>query len=216
MNRSASAAPGLNAAKLAFGFFAALLFVTVGGGTIALVGLGQFSGDVDPLRAPAWFWYYRGAPEVRRWLLIGCGSATFLAVLSAAAALLSRRRPLHGAARWATASEQRAAGLRARQGLILGRAREGGFRREVWTQGRAMGLNIKGYQPRDRDRQAAGHPVSRRPLEERLRMASAVVQNLIPDPEAQRRLLNHAAAAIARITDRSGEERRSRTHDRQR
>ena len=31
--------------------FAALLFVTVGGGTIALVGLGQFSGDVDPLRA---------------------------------------------------------------------------------------------------------------------------------------------------------------------
>jgi len=90
------------------------------------------------------------------------------------------------------------------------------FRREVWTQGRAMGLNIKGYQPRDRDRQAAGHPVSRRPLEERLRMASAVVQNLIPDPEAQRRLLNHAAAAIARITDRSGEERRSRTHDRQR
>jgi len=79
-----------------------------------------------------------------------------------------------------------------------------------------MGLNIKGYQPRDRDRQAAGQPATRRPLEERLRMASAVIQNLIPDPEAQRRLLNHAAAAIARITDRSGEDRRSRTHDRQR
>lgn len=127
MNRSASAAPGLKAAKLAFGFFAALLFVTVGGGTIALVGLGQFSGDVDPLRAPSWFWYYRGDPEVRRWLLIGFGAATLLAVLSAAAALLTRRRPLHGAARWATASEQRAAGLRARQGLILGRAKGGGF-----------------------------------------------------------------------------------------
>ncbi len=88
------------------------------------------------------------------------------------------------------------------------------FRREVWIQGRAMGLNIKGYQPRDRDRQAAGEPASRRPLEERLRMASVVIQNLIPDPEAQRRLLTHAAAAIARITDRGGDERRSRTHDR--
>lgn len=127
MSRSASAAPGPNAAKLAFGLFAAVLFMTAGGGTIALIGLGQFSGDVDPLRAPAWFWYYRDDPEVRRWLLIGFGSATLLTVLSAAAALLSRRRPLHGAARWATASEQRAAGLRARQGLILGRAREGGF-----------------------------------------------------------------------------------------
>ncbi len=90
------------------------------------------------------------------------------------------------------------------------------FRREVWTQGRAMGLNIKGYQPRDRDRQAAGQPTNQRPLQERLRMASAVIKNLMPDPEAQRRLLNHAAAAIARIIDRSGEERRSRTHDRQR
>ncbi|MGE7199632.1 type IV secretory system conjugative DNA transfer family protein [Brevundimonas naejangsanensis] len=127
MSRSASAAPGPNAAKLAFGLFAAVLFMTAGGGTIALIGLGQFSGDVDPLRAPAWFWYYRDDPEVRRWLLIGFGSATLLTVLSAAAALLSRRRPLHGAARWATPSEQRAAGLRARQGLILGRAREGGF-----------------------------------------------------------------------------------------
>ncbi len=127
MSRSASAAPRPNAAKLAFGLFAAVLFMTAGGGTIALIGLGQFSGDVDPLRAPGWFWYYRDDPEVRRWLLIGFGSATLLTVLSAAAALLSPRRPLHGAARWATASEQRAAGLRARQGLILGRAREGGF-----------------------------------------------------------------------------------------
>ncbi|MBD3817799.1 MAG: hypothetical protein IE912_02635 [Brevundimonas diminuta] len=90
------------------------------------------------------------------------------------------------------------------------------FRREVWIQGRAMGLDIKGYSPRDRDRQAAGQPASRRPLEERLRMASVVVRNLIPNPEAQRRLLNHAAAAIARITDRGSPERRSRTRDRQR
>lgn len=88
------------------------------------------------------------------------------------------------------------------------------FRREVWIQGRAMGLNIKGYQPRDRDRQATGQPANRPPLEERLRMASAVIRNLIPDPEAQRRLLEHAAAAVARVADRRGEERGARPLDR--
>lgn len=83
------------------------------------------------------------------------------------------------------------------------------FRREVWIQGRAMGLDIKGYQPRDRDRQAAGQTPSRRPLEDRLRMASAVIRDLIPDPEAQRRLLQHAAA-VARVRDRRNEERDAR------
>lgn len=89
------------------------------------------------------------------------------------------------------------------------------FRREVWIQGRAMGLDIKGYQPRDRDRQAAGQPPSRRPLEDRLRMASAVIRDLIPDPEARRRLLQHAAA-VARVRDRPGEHRGARALDRQR
>lgn len=127
MSLFASAARGPDAARLAFGLLAAILFVTIGGGTIALVGLGQLSADLDPLRAAGWFWYYRGDPEVRRWLLIGFGAATLLAGLVVAAVLLSRRPPLHGAARWASASEQRAAGLRARQGLILGRANDGGF-----------------------------------------------------------------------------------------
>lgn len=91
------------------------------------------------------------------------------------------------------------------------------FRREVWIQGRAMGLDIKGYQPLDRDRQAAGQPPSRRPLEDRLRMASAVIRDLIPDPEARRRLLQHAAAAaVARVRDRPGEHRGARALDRQR
>ncbi|MGX5636849.1 type IV secretory system conjugative DNA transfer family protein [Brevundimonas diminuta ATCC 11568] len=127
MSRFASAAPGPDALKLAFGLFAALLCVTVGGGTIALVGLGQFSGDVDPLRAPAWFWYYRGDPEVRRWLTIGAASTGLLVLLTTAAAALSRRRPLHGAARWATGAEQRSAGLRASAGILLGHASGGGF-----------------------------------------------------------------------------------------
>lgn len=79
------------------------------------------------------------------------------------------------------------------------------FRREVWIQARAMGLEVKGYRPRQRDRQAAGAPASRFPLEERLRMASAVVRSLIPDPDAQRRLLDHAVAAVDRARGLTGE-----------
>jgi len=89
------------------------------------------------------------------------------------------------------------------------------FRREVWIQARAMGLEVKGYRPRQRDRQAAGLPASRLPLEERLRMASAVVRSLIPAPEAQRRLLDHAAAAADRFRGRTGERSsRDRFHQR--
>lgn len=89
------------------------------------------------------------------------------------------------------------------------------FRREVWIQARAMALEVKGYRPRQRDRQAAGLPASRLPLEERLRMASAVVRSLVPDPEAQRRLLNHAVAAADRFTGRTGERTsRDRFHQR--
>ncbi|ASD25483.1 LPD7 domain-containing protein [Brevundimonas diminuta] len=89
------------------------------------------------------------------------------------------------------------------------------FRREVWIHARAMGLEVKGYRPRQRDRQAAGLPASRLPLEERLRMASAVVRSLIPDPEAQRRLLDHVAASADRFRGRTGERTsRDRFHQR--
>jgi type IV secretion system protein VirD4 len=127
MSRFASAAPGPDAARLAVGVVASLLFVAIGGGTIALAGLGQFSGEVEPHRVPAWFWYYRGDPDVRRWLAIGVASTGLLVLLTGAAVALSRRRALHGAARWATGAEQRAAGLRARTGVLLGHASGGGL-----------------------------------------------------------------------------------------
>lgn len=63
------------------------------------------------------------------------------------------------------------------------------FRREVWIQARAQGLDVSGYRPRDRDRQAAGQPPDRGT---RLMRAVAVVRALIPDIDAQRRLLDHA------------------------
>ncbi|MBA4794538.1 MAG: type IV secretory system conjugative DNA transfer family protein [Phenylobacterium sp.] len=89
---------------------------------ITLGGLGQLSSNVDLAVLPRWLWYYRGDPEVVRWLKIGAvGSFLFVAMLALAAAL-QVRRPLHGAARWAGEGDLRQAGLRARRGLLLGRA----------------------------------------------------------------------------------------------
>lgn len=125
MTRSASAAPGPDAVRLAFGLLVAFLVVTLGAATIALIGLGEFSAAIAPLKAPGWFWYYRGDPVVRRWLLFGLGLSVLAVGLPIAAVILSRRPPLHGAARWASSAEERAAGLRAREGVILGRASDG-------------------------------------------------------------------------------------------
>ncbi len=93
------------------------------------------------------------------------------------------------------------------------------FRRDVWIQARAQGLEVSGYRPRDRDRQAAGETaVVRAPavdLDKRLKMAAVVVSNLVRDPEAQRRLLDRAAELVSL---RRGQERteRSRTRNSER
>lgn len=126
MTRIASASPGARAAAFAVGSLAAVTLLAILAALIALVGLGQFSGTIDPARVPGWFWYYRQDPEVRRWLTVGVSVSVLLGGVLVAAILLSRRRPLHGAARWASGSEQRRAGLRADRGVILGRA-DGGF-----------------------------------------------------------------------------------------
>ncbi|MFT4953675.1 MAG: type IV secretion system protein VirD4 [Brevundimonas sp.] len=125
MTRFESAGPATRAALVAATVLIGLGFIAFGAMTVALIGLGRFSGDIDPARIPTWFWYYRHDPEVRRWLTIGAGSTALAALMIGAGALLNRRRTLHGAARWASASEQRRAGLRARQGLILGRSGDG-------------------------------------------------------------------------------------------
>lgn len=79
------------------------------------------------------------------------------------------------------------------------------FRREAWIQARTLGIEVKGYKPRDRDRQAAGDrsppaPPSRdhvtgspvRLAEQRLKDAAVVVRRLISDPAAQARLIERA------------------------
>ena len=126
MTRLASVSPGARAAAVALGGLAAVSLLAVLAALIALIGLGQVSGDLDPARVPGWLWYYRHDPEVRRWLTVGVSVSALVGGVLVAAILLSQRRPLHGAARWASGSEQRRAGLRANRGVVLGRA-DGGF-----------------------------------------------------------------------------------------
>lgn len=126
MSRFTNASPAARAVLVVAGLASLLVLITVSTAGVALVGLGRFSPEIEPGRVPAWFWYYRGDPEVRRWLAIGLASSGLMVLTFATAVAVTRRRPLHGAARWATAGELARAGLRARQGLLLGRSR-GGF-----------------------------------------------------------------------------------------
>lgn len=122
MTRFASAAPATRAGLVAVAVLAASALLAVGALTIALIGLGRFSADIEPARVPGWFLYYRHDPDVRRWLAIGAGVMSLVLLILATAAALGVRRPLHGAARWSTAGEQRRHGLRAKSGLLLGEA----------------------------------------------------------------------------------------------
>ncbi|MFN3585803.1 type IV secretory system conjugative DNA transfer family protein [Phenylobacterium sp.] len=121
MNRFA-ATPWLLRAALGAGAAAAILAVlTALAAAIALAGLRRLSADIDPSAVPAWFWYYRHDPEVQRWLKVGALSAAGTGLAAAVGVASQIRRPLHGAARWASEAEVRRAGLRARNGIVLGR-----------------------------------------------------------------------------------------------
>jgi len=89
---------------------------------IALAGSGYPVADLDWIRVPAWIWRSRHDPELARWLGVSAGSSSLLLIVMAAAIALTRRRPLHGAARWAGGAEISRAGLRARSGVIIGQA----------------------------------------------------------------------------------------------
>ncbi|MBI5940491.1 MAG: type IV secretory system conjugative DNA transfer family protein [Caulobacterales bacterium] len=122
MIRLESASPAARAALIALALVALLATAAVGTALVALAGLGRLEADIDLTRAPAWFWYYREDPNVRRWLRIAASAHGLLLLVVGVAVVVGRRRPLHGAARWSTSDEQRAAGLRARLGILLGRA----------------------------------------------------------------------------------------------
>ncbi|MDB5448286.1 MAG: virD4 [Phenylobacterium sp.] len=121
MSRFASAPWPLRAA--CYGGLAAVAAAVTAAivGLIALAGLRRLSPHLDPAAIPIWFWYFRADPQVRRWLKIGALGAGALLLVAAAGAAQAFRRPLHGAARWATEPDLRRAGLRARTGIVLGR-----------------------------------------------------------------------------------------------
>lgn len=87
------------------------------------------------------------------------------------------------------------------------------FRREVWVQGRSLGLEVAGYKPTERDRQAANEPAeragrramepTREEVKRRLDMAAVVVRTLISDPAAQARLMQQAWSRVRPETERS-------------
>ncbi len=96
----------------------ALTLITI---IIALAGLHRLSPHLDASAVPRWIWYYRDDPYVRRWLGVGLTSAVLIAVIAALAIAGSLRPPLHGAARWASEAELARGGLRAREGIVVGR-----------------------------------------------------------------------------------------------
>lgn len=121
MTRFASAPWPLKAAYVGILATAAASLVLALAAVVALAGLRRLSPEIDPAAVPAWFWYFRGDPEVRRWAGIGLLSAFGGAVCAVIGVARSLRPPLHGAARWASEAEIARAGLRARQGVVLGR-----------------------------------------------------------------------------------------------
>lgn len=121
MSRFASASWPLKAAYVATLVAAGVALLATTTAVIALAGLKRLSADIDPALVPAWFWYFRADPEVRRWLGVGVLSSLGSGGLIAIGILKNRRPPLHGAARWASEAELARAGLRAKQGIVVGR-----------------------------------------------------------------------------------------------
>jgi type IV secretion system protein VirD4 len=89
---------------------------------VALAGLHQLSPRVRPDAILPWLWYFRADPQVQRWLKVGVVSTLVAAGLVGIAISRGLGPSLYGDARWASASELRRASLRARVGILLGRA----------------------------------------------------------------------------------------------
>ena len=109
MNRSAT---------LAIGLPAALLLLCLTASIVAWFALGLPAAAYDPIKMPAFFWYYRGDPVVLKGLAGGFAAGSLVSGL-----LLywvaTRKPPLHGAARFAKAREIRRNGFRGHEGIVL-------------------------------------------------------------------------------------------------
>lgn len=120
MTRLENASPAARAALIGAGIACLLALGAIVTVLIALAGVNRLAPDIDLTRVPAWLWHYRHDPDLQRWLRIGVLISGLAIVLIAAAVALNQKRALHGAARWASRSDQKTAGLRAREGILLG------------------------------------------------------------------------------------------------
>lgn len=105
---------------LAAGIPIAIILAFLIASVVAWIYLGLPSAKFDPLKMPAFFWYYRGDPVVLKALAAGmvvglvlCGIMLWY--------FAKQRPPLHGAARFAKESEIRRAGFRAANGIVVGK-----------------------------------------------------------------------------------------------
>jgi len=110
------------AARLLIGIPLGALIALAIASMIGWLILGLPVAAYDPLKMPAFVWYYRGDPQVVRAMAGGLiGGGLLLGGLTYA--LWARAAPLHGAARFATEREIKRHGFRARDGIVLGRKR---------------------------------------------------------------------------------------------
>lgn len=103
-----------------YGVFAVIVIFVLGG-LVAIIGMGQFRADLNLLKLPEYFWFYRHNGYVMGWLLKGVLGVSAAGSLIAAYIFMNRKDALHGAARWATKPEARRASLMASEGLLLGK-----------------------------------------------------------------------------------------------
>lgn len=110
------------AAQLLIGIPLGTLLALAIASMIGWLILGLPIAAYDPIKMPAFVWYYRGDPQVVRAMAGGlAGGVTLLAGLIYV--LWARGAPLHGAARFANEREIKRHGFRAAVGIVLGRKR---------------------------------------------------------------------------------------------
>ena len=122
MTQKAGTPSNGGAARLLIGIPLGTLFALAIASMIGWLILGLPVAAYDPIKMPAFVWYYRGDPQVVRAMAGGlAGGVTLLAGLIYV--LWARAAPLHGAARFANEREIKRHGFRAAVGIVLGRKR---------------------------------------------------------------------------------------------
>lgn len=125
MTRFENASPAARLALALAGLTCLTALGLIGAVLIALAGLNRLWPDIDLTRVPAWLWYYRHDADLQRWFRIGSLISASAVGITVVAVALNQKRSLHGAARWASRADQVAAGLRSREGILLGRTATG-------------------------------------------------------------------------------------------